>query len=133
MLTLSVRPDDSPRRALRSLAALALALPLGCGDPELTGEDASAAAQPDTTATAPDVTTAEPDASRGEPDAPSPGELSVVSLDDGSTLCTPPGPGPFPGVLYNHGGLVWPSAATSWAPAAPSRRRATWATASSDA
>lgn len=31
--------------------------------------------------------------------------LQVQALDDGSYVCTPAGSGPFPGVLYNHGGL----------------------------
>jgi len=31
--------------------------------------------------------------------------LTVTALQDGSYLCTPAGPPPFPGVLFNHGGL----------------------------
>ncbi|HIA04670.1 MAG TPA: hypothetical protein EYN06_04715 [Myxococcales bacterium] len=34
-----------------------------------------------------------------------PGEPTVEAMSDGSFLCTPPGQGPFAGVLYNHGGL----------------------------
>ncbi len=32
-------------------------------------------------------------------------EVSIEELDDGSYRCTPPGAGPFAGVLYNHGGM----------------------------
>ena len=44
-------------------------------------------------------------------DAPSqpgnddPEKITVQELDDGSLVCRPVGDGPFPGVLYNHGGL----------------------------
>ncbi len=31
--------------------------------------------------------------------------FTVTKLDDGSYVCTPSGQGPFPSVLYNHGGL----------------------------
>ncbi len=33
------------------------------------------------------------------------GPIAVDSLDDGTFVCRPPGDGPFPGILYNHGGL----------------------------
>ena len=34
------------------------------------------------------------------------GEVAVSVIEGGSYACTPPGTGPFPGVLYNHGGLA---------------------------
>ena len=43
-------------------------------------------------------------ATSAQPETASASEPSVAALDDGSFLCTPAGTGPFPGVLYNHGG-----------------------------
>ncbi|MBQ17489.1 MAG: hypothetical protein CMJ65_10225 [Planctomycetaceae bacterium] len=47
----------------------------------------------------------------GQPDPPAepppgvPGEVTVTRFEDGSVECRPTGDGPFPAVLYNHGGL----------------------------
>ena len=42
----------------------------------------------------------------GHPGQPGePGEVTVVEFEDGSVECRPVGEGPFPAVLYNHGGL----------------------------
>ncbi len=38
------------------------------------------------------------------PDAATRSELSVTQTDEGSYVCVPAGAGPFPGVVYNHGG-----------------------------
>jgi hypothetical protein len=37
--------------------------------------------------------------------SPTANELTVEALADGSYRCHPDGTGPFPGILYNHGGL----------------------------
>ena len=38
-------------------------------------------------------------------DSAPPDDLQVLAQEDGSFVCLPTGSGPFPGVLYNHGGL----------------------------
>jgi acetyl esterase/lipase len=78
---------------------LVVTLSFGCGGEDGPGPDTDSG--PTDTAS---VRASQPDANPTEPEVTSTGEPSVVSLDDGSTLCTPPGAGPFPGVLYNHGG-----------------------------
>ena len=40
-----------------------------------------------------------------QPTDGNPKEVTVQQLDDGSFICRPVGEGPFPAVLYNHGGL----------------------------
>ncbi len=45
--------------------------------------------------------------------SPTANELTVEALADGSYRCHPDGTGPFPGILYNHGGLGTTSVATS--------------------
>ena len=44
-----------------------------------------------------------PDGHPGQPSEP--GEFTVEEFEDGSVECRPVGEGPFPAVLYNHGGL----------------------------
>ena len=50
--------------------------------------------------------TARPDGGDEDATSDSGGEAAVTTLDDGSYVCRPAGSGPFPAVLYNHGGLA---------------------------
>jgi len=82
------RAEGRIKAVLASLVVLAACV--ACGPDERGGADATPDAQPDTDA--------RPMGEAG------PTEVNTEELSDGSFVCRPAGAGPFPVVLYNHGG-----------------------------
>ncbi|MBN94404.1 MAG: hypothetical protein CL928_10070 [Deltaproteobacteria bacterium] len=97
----SVKASSLFSLVLVALSFSALILTVGCSSasPRSPGDDAGAQDDDDTGNG--DVTADDDDI--GDDDS-GPSPLSVEE-SGGSYLCTPKGSGPYPGVLYNHGGL----------------------------